>query len=46
MRTSASYRGLMADARFTYRPAFDAQLFTDNASMRTWSAGLHVGMEF
>jgi hypothetical protein len=46
-----SYRGLLAEARFTYRPTFgdDDLLVTTsgaNASLDSWNIGLMVGFEF
>jgi hypothetical protein len=45
------YRGFMADARFTYRPTFDAtsDFFGPSVSsggLSSWTAGLMVGFEF
>jgi hypothetical protein len=42
-----AYRGLMADARFTYRSTFYNDLLrTTGGSLDTWSAGAQVGFEF
>ncbi len=43
---AASYHGFTADVRLTYRPTLDDELFVNNASMRAWTAGGHVGYEF
>lgn len=42
---AGSWRGLMLDARFTYRPAFDEDLFGDTG-LATWGANLSLGGEF
>jgi len=42
----ASYHRFSFDARVTYRPTIDDELFVNNASMRAWTAGAHVGMQF
>jgi hypothetical protein len=42
-----AYRGLMADARFTYRSTFYNDLLrTTGGSLDNWSAGAQVGFEF
>lgn len=43
---AAAYRGMMLDARFTYRAAFDDELFANGAGQNTWTAGAHIGREF
>ena len=43
---SGAYRGFLMDARFTYRPTVDDELFSNNADMHTWTAGVHLGRQF
>jgi hypothetical protein len=48
---AVAYRGFLAEARFTYRPAFgddDLVLSSDGSrfGLDTWNAGLMVGFEF
>jgi len=48
---AVGYRGLILEARFTYRPTFDDnQLLVagnnDNLDLDTWNAGLMIGFEF
>lgn len=44
------YRGLLVDARFTYRPTFSEDLFInqegENADLQNWAVGLTLGYEF
>lgn len=42
---SAGYRGFFAEARGTYRQAFDEELFIDE-DMSTWGVSLSLGGEF
>jgi hypothetical protein len=48
---SASYAGVVLDARFTYRPVFDDKLVPlstgdrDHADLQNWAAGLTLGFE-
>jgi hypothetical protein len=39
-----SYRGVMLDARFTYRPTFDESLF-GGTDLRSWNLGVSLGGE-
>jgi hypothetical protein len=42
----ASFHGFMADARFTYRAAFDDQFLGRGVDLHTWTVGANVGREF
>jgi hypothetical protein len=43
---AASYRGFMADARFTYRLAYDDEMFGSGNDMRNWIVSANIGAEF
>jgi hypothetical protein len=47
---AVGYRGLMLDARFTYRQAFDDELFpvvseSGLSDLQSWAAGMMIGVE-
>jgi hypothetical protein len=43
---SGSYRGFTAEARFTYRLAYEDTLFSGNNDMSGWNMALGLGAEF
>jgi hypothetical protein len=46
---AVGYRGFLAEARFTYRPVYDDQVFFTNSGssgLDNWNAGLMIGYEF